>query len=169
MRVEEFTRIIDPIKDKLYRYALRIVKDEMEAEDVVQEVIIKLWKKKEQFAEIDNKEAWCMTLTRNLSIDKTRSAKKGGYKESIEDYHHLKDSTLDPYKATKSNDMMKRIMELMELLPENQKSVLHLRDVEGYSYKEISGITTLSVDQVKVNLYRARQSMRDKILKSNIL
>jgi len=169
MRVEEFTGIIDPIKDKLYRYALRIVKDEMEAEDVVQEVIIKLWKKKEQFAEIDNKEAWCMTLTRNLSIDKTRSKKGGRRTESIEDYHHIKDNTLDPYKETKSNDMMKRIKDLMELLPENQKSVLHLRDVEGYSYKEISEITTLSVDQVKVNLYRARQSMRDKILKSNIL
>jgi len=168
MHVEEFTGIIDPIKDKLYRYALRIVKDEMGAEDVVQEVIIKLWKKKEQFAEIDNKEAWCMTLTRNLSIDKTRS-KKGGRTESIEDYHHVKDKTLDPYKETKSKDMMNRIMAMMETLPENQKSVLHLRDVEGYSYKEISEITTLSVDQVKVNLYRARKSMREKILKSNIL
>jgi len=168
MRVEEFTGIIDPIKDKLYRYALRIVKDEMGAEDVVQEVIIKLWKKREQFAEIDNKEAWCMTLTRNLSIDKTRS-KKGGRTESIEAYHHIKDNTLDPYKETKSKDMMKRIMVLMDTLPENQKSVLHLRDVEGYSYKEIAEITTLSVDQVKVNLYRARKSMREKILKSNLL
>jgi len=168
MRVEEFTGIIDPIKDKLYRYALRIVKDEMEAEDVVQEVIVKLWKKKDQFTEIDNKEAWCMTLTRNLAIDKTRS-KKRGRTESIEDYHHVKDSSLDPYKATKSNDMMKRIKEMMETLPDNQKSVLHLRDVEGYSYKEISEITTLSLDQVKVNLYRARKSMREKILKSNIL
>lgn len=167
MRVEEFTGIIDPIKDKLYRYAYRIVKDEMEAEDVVQEVIIKLWKKKEQFAEIGNKEAWCMTLTRNLSIDKTRSRK--GRVESIEDYHHVKDSARDPYSETKSSDMMKHIMELMDKLPDNQKSVLHLRDVEGYSYKEISEITTLSVDQVKVNLYRARKSMRDKLLNSNLL
>ena len=167
MRVEEFTGIIDPIKDKLYRYAYRIVKDEMEAEDVVQEVIIKLWKKKEQFAEIGNKEAWCMTLTRNLSIDKTRSRK--GRVESIEDYHHVKDSSRDPYSETKSSDMMKHIMELMDKLPDNQKSVLHLRDVEGYSYKEISEITTLSVDQVKVNLYRARKSMRDKLLNSNLL
>lgn len=167
MRVEDFTGIIDPIKDKLYRYALRIVKNEMEAEDVVQEVIIKLWKKKEQFAEIDNKEAWCMTLTRNLSIDKTRSRK--GRTESIEDYHHVKDRTSDPHSKAQSSDMMKHIMELMDTLPENQKSVLHLRDVEGYSYKEISKITTLSVDQVKVNLYRARKSMRDKLTNSNLL
>lgn len=167
MRIEDFTKIIDPIKDKLYRYSLRIVKDEMEAEDVVQEVIIKLWKKKEQFAEINNKEAWCMTLTRNLSIDKTRARK--GQTDSIEDYHHVKDRSRDPYAETKSNDMMKHIMELMDELPENQKSVLHLRDIEGYSYKEISEITTLSVDQVKVNLYRARKAMRDKLTNSNLL
>ena len=167
MRVEDFTKIIDPIKDKLYRYSLRIVKDEMEAEDVVQEVIIKLWKKKEQFAEINNKEAWCMTLTRNLSIDKTRARK--GHTESIENYHHVKDRARDPYAETKSSDMMKHIMELMDELPENQKSVLHLRDIEGYSYKEISEITTLSVDQVKVNLYRARKAMRDKLTNSNLL
>lgn len=166
MRVEEFTELVNPIKDKLYRYAKRIVKDEMEAEDVVQEVIIKLWKKKEQFAEIENKEAWCMTMTRNLAIDKTRSKK--GHTESIEDYHHIKDRTMDPYAETRSNDMMSRIMGMMDSLPENQKSVMLLRDVEGYSYKEISKITTLSIDQVKVNLYRARKTMREKILNSKL-
>ena len=73
MQKNEFSEMVIPYKDKLYRFALRIVKDSFIAEDVVQEVMIKVWKKREYFETLDNKEAWCMTLTKNLAIDKTRS------------------------------------------------------------------------------------------------
>ena len=73
MDVETFTREIIPYKNKLYRIALRIVGTNAEAEDVVQEVFIKLWKKKDELHQLANKEAWCVTMTKNLSIDKTRS------------------------------------------------------------------------------------------------
>ena len=73
MKLEEFTSMILPIKDKLYRFSLNIVGNVAEAEDVVQEVFIKLWKKSSEMSVINNKEAWCMTLTKNLSLDKLRS------------------------------------------------------------------------------------------------
>ena len=73
MESQEFTHIINEVKDKMYRLAYRIVGNQFDAEDVVQEVIIKVWNKREHFSTITNQPGWCMTLTRNLAIDKTRS------------------------------------------------------------------------------------------------
>jgi RNA polymerase sigma-70 factor (ECF subfamily) len=162
MPMNEVTDLILPYKDKLYRVALRIVGDALEAEDVVQEVFIKIWKKKEYFLKIENKEAWCLTTTRNLAIDKLRARKAPT--SSIDNYYHLKDHGMNPHQQAQSNDTMGKIRLIIETLPQKQKLVLHLRDVEGYSYKEISTITNLSLDQVKINLYRARQILKDKLI-----
>ena len=146
----------------MFRFAYRIVGDYMEAEDIVQEVLIKIWKKKDQFIQIENKEAWCMTLTRNLAIDKTRAKKKKI--DSIDQFYHLKDKSADPYSQLKTNNTLAIIRNYMESLPENQKLVIHLRDVEGLTYKEISEITEYSLDQVKVYLHRARKTLREKLI-----
>jgi len=132
---------IMPIKDKLYRYALRILGNQMAAEDVVQEVFIKIWKKREEVQEIENKEAWCMTVTRNLALDQLR--KKKYHHESVEEHYSLKDSSMDPAQQIQSSDIMKQIRQAIDELPDDQKHVVHLRDVEGYKYKEIAEITGL--------------------------
>jgi len=161
MQMKEIILTINPFKDKLYRYALRIVGDVMEAEDVVQELLIKLWRKKEYFNTIDNKEAWCMTLARNLSIDKTR--KKKVLTSDITNYHFIKDLGRSPYEQVQSKDNLGRIESIINGLSEKQKSVIQLRDIEGYSYREISEITGFTNSQVKVHLHRARQYLKKKI------
>ena len=165
MQMKELVHMITPFQQKLFRYSLRIVGDHMEAEDVIQELMIKIWKKKEQFLQIDNKEAWCMTLTRNMSIDKTR--RKKHRTANIEDFHFIKDNTATPYQTMESEDNMSQLNELIEGLSEKQKTVVHLRDVEGYSYKEIAQITGYTVDQIKVHLHRARMILRKQINRSD--
>ncbi len=166
MQMRELVHMITPFQQKLYRYALRIVGDHMEAEDVIQELLIKIWKKKDQFLAIDNKEAWCMTLTRNMSIDKTRKKKKHRA-SNIEDFYFIKDSSSTPYQSMESQDNMSKLQSIISGLTEKQQTVIHLRDVEGYSYKEISEITGYTVDQIKVYLHRARMILRKQINRSD--
>jgi RNA polymerase sigma factor (sigma-70 family) len=153
--------LIRPYKDKLYRYALKILRDSLDAEDVVQELLIRIWQRKEQFELIENKEAWCMTVTRNLCIDKIRARKQNT--QDISEYHFIADHTATPDVQTEDKESLKIVMDVLNSLPENQKEIIHLRDVEGYSYKEISDLIGLSEDQVKVNLFRARQKLKEKL------
>lgn len=166
MQIEEVMNLVLPYKDKLYRFAVSMLGNSFDAEDVIQELLVKVWKKKDQFIEIDNKEAWCMTVTRNLSIDKIRSRKKNT--GNIDDYYHLSDQSASASVRLEQRDALNHVMELMDQLPEKQRSVMHLRDVEGYTYQEIADLTTLTVDQVKVNLFRARKTLRSKLEKLDI-
>lgn len=166
MHEREVMNLVLPYKDKLYRFAMSMLGNSFDAEDVIQELLVKVWKKKDQFIALDNKEAWCMTVTRNLSIDKIRSRKNRT--SNIDDYYHIKDTAATPSTKLEQKDALSRVMQLMNELPEKQKSVMHLRDVEGYTYKEISEMTELTVDQVKVNLFRARKALRAKLLNLDI-
>ena len=159
-----FEQLTYQIKDKLYRFSLRITGNAPEAEDVVQEVFIKVWEKRDDMADIKSPEAWCMTLTKNLSLDKLRS--KHHRAEEISEAHTLSDLKPTPYSETETNDMVDRIRNFMNLLPEKQKLVMHLRDIEGLSYEEIAENLTLPMPQVKVYLHRARTTIREKILAS---
>ena len=157
----EFSTIIEDIKDKMYRLALRIVGNEFDAEDVVQEVIIKVWNKRDHFATIDNQAGWCMTLTRNQSIDKTRS--KHRRTNDLADYSNLSSGGPTPESVLVTNDLLARVKALYNQLPEIQKTVLHLRDIEQYSYDEIADITGFTNNQVKINIYRGRQALKEQL------
>ncbi len=162
MQDKEIMNLILPFKDKLYRFAYRIVGNSFEAEDIVQEILIKVWKKKEQFSQIENKEAWCMTMTRNLAIDKKRAKKMKT--SSIENFHHIKDQSDTPAISMERKETVNRVREMINSLPEKQASVIHLRDIEGLSYKEIGVAMGLSLDQVKVVLHRARKALKLKFI-----
>lgn len=152
-----------PLKNKLFRYALRIVRNHMEAEDVVQEVLVKIWKKENELKGIENFEAWCMTVTRNLSLDKLRKVKRTI--EPVENHIQIKDTALNPYQETRRKEVYNIIKETMEQLSDDQRQVIHLRDIEGYAYKEIAEITGFSVDKIKVYLHRARINLRKALTK----
>ncbi len=162
MDVETFTREIIPYKNKLYRIALRIVGNIAEAEDVVQEVFIKLWKKRDELHQLSNKEAWCVTMTKNLSIDKTRSKHhRYGFVAPGMD---LVDNAITPDRITESNDTLSRIRKLMDTLPDKYRKVMELRDIEGSTYKEISETLNMPIEQVKVNIFRARQKVKNLLI-----
>ena len=155
MDIKQFTSEILPYKNKLYRFALRIVGNVAEAEDVVQEVMIKLWHQREKLHEYTNLEAWCIRITKNLSIDKTRS--KHHRLGIIPEGFDISSNHQNPHEAAESQDTIHRIKKMMDNLPPKQRDVMHLRDIEGMSYKEIEEQLRIPMNQVKVYLFRARK------------
>jgi len=166
MNFEMFESRVLPVKNKLFRFAFRLLGSSEEAKDVVQEVFIRVWNGRDQIASIENMEAWCMRITRNLSLDKLRARQRKAT-DSIEDNFDIQQDTHTPYEAAENNESMQRISQLIASLPEKQRQVMHLRDIEGYSYNEICEILELDMNQVKVNLFRARNAVREKFIKIN--
>ena len=166
MNLEAFQTRVLPAKNKLYRFAFRLLGSSEEAKDVVQEVLIKVWNGREQMAEVQNMEAWCMRITKNLSLDRLRSNQRKPT-DSIEGSFDLSQESLTPHENTELNESMQRINQLIAALPEKQRQVIHLRDIEGYSYQEICEMLELDMSQVKVSLFRARNAVREKLLKIN--
>lgn len=166
MDIESFQTRVLPVKNKLYRFAFRLLGSEEEAKDVVQEVFVRVWKGRENMEAIQNWEAWCMRITKNLSLDRIRTWKRRNT-QPMESSFDVQEESLTPYESTEINESMQRVGSLIEALPEKQRNIIHLRDVEGYSYQEICDILELDMNQVKVNLFRARNSVREKIIKIN--
>lgn len=159
-----FHEQIFPIRHKLYRFALRITGNAHEAEDVVQEVLERVWKTPvEQSETVKNWEAWCMALTRNRSVDRTRALqlRRVTPLDALSDRPGL---TTSPAQQLETLDLTQKIRKLMEDLPEKQRLVMFLRDVEELTYEEISETLDISMDQVKVNLHRARKTIRSQMI-----
>ena len=161
MSIEAYQDKVLPVQHKLYRFGLRMLGSEEESRDVVQEVLLKVWSQRQRLDEIRNAEAWCMTLCRNLCLDKLKL--KYNQNASLADGLEVHDNQATPYQVAESNDTMDSLRAMMDHLPAMQKQVLHLRDVEGYAYKEISGLLQIEVNMVKTYLFRARKAMRARI------
>lgn len=143
------------------------MRDEDEAKDVVQEVMIKVWNKREEMDEWQNVEAWCMRITKNHILDKLKS-KRHKLTDHIEEGFDIGDTkTRTPDKITETNDTMESVGKFIDELPEKQKQVIQLRDIEGFSYQEIGKIMGVDINQVKVNLFRARKSVKQNLLNIN--
>lgn len=164
MDLEAFENRVLPSKNKLFRFALRFLGNEEEAKDIVQEVFIRVWNGREKMEQVQNWEAWCMRITRNLSLDHIR-LKKGKNTQALESGFELHHNGLTPHESTEIGESMKKISQMIAALPEKQRQVIHLRDVEGYSYQEICEILEIDMNQVKVNLFRARNAVREKMTK----
>jgi RNA polymerase sigma-70 factor (ECF subfamily) len=163
--VIDIQRDILPLKNILYRLALRITLNSQEAEDVVQDVIIKMWKMGERLNDVENLESYALRLTRNLSIDRQRM--KVNQVESfdeLEDFHGGISNSIES--RLEQQERIDSIRDIMMQMPEKQRSVMQLRDFEGKSYKEIALALEISEDQVKVNIFRARQFVKSRIAKA---
>ena len=161
MSTEQFQKDILPFQDKMYRYALSIVYDVDLAKDIVQEVFLKIWKKRDQLSQINNKEAWCIRVTRNMALDKLKLAHRKNVGLEFAANHFV--STLNPEGLAEEKDLVAAIYEMMQDLSEQQREIFRLRDLLGYSNKEIKELLNLSDSQVKVNLFRARQKIKLKL------
>ena len=165
MDLKLFESRILPAKDKLYRFALRLLGSEDEAKDLIQEVLIKVWSKRNQIDQLQNAEAWCMRITKNMAIDQLKS-KRVQLTGGLTEYQEAGYGTTDtPLHEMERHDAMQRIDLMIAELPEKQREAMHLRYVEGYSYKEISDIMGVDINQVKVNIFRARRTIKEKLLK----
>ena len=162
MKTISFRNDVLPLKNELYRLALRITLNPAEAEDVVQDTLIKVWDKRDQWNEIDSIEAFSLVICRNLALDKNK--KKGHDNLSREEETNIEPvaSASNPLEQTLQNDRIEQVRRLINELPEKQRSCIQLRDFEGKSYKEVAEVLGITEEQVKVNIFRARQTIKQK-------
>ena len=165
MQAINFRNDILPLKDKLFRLALRITMNRAEAEDVVQDTMLRVWGRRDEWEGMESVEAYCLTVCRNLAID--RSQLKESQNEELTESNANTPDSADPYSLCVRNEQMALIHRLISVLPEKQRTILQLRDVEGKSYKEIADIVGVSEEQVKVNLFRARQKIKQQYTEIN--
>jgi len=149
----------------MFRFAKRIVHTEEEAVDIVQESFLRIWKNKQKLKEVDNQEAWCMRITKNIALDKLKSGHVKHIHRFPEHFDVATSSTLSPERVTETNDMIASMRKIINTLPENYQQVIHLRDIEGYTYKEICDIMELDMSNIKTNLFRARKEIRNQLNK----
>ena len=155
MKKLSFRDDVLPLKDKIFRLALRITLSRAEAEDIVQDVLIKVWNRRDDLAEVDSIEAYSLTVCRNLSLD--RLQRKENDNVNLDDAPPTEADDAPPDLQMIRNERIDNIKRLIERLPIPQRAAMQLRDMEGKTYKEISAITGQTEEQVKVNIFRARQ------------
>lgn len=163
MNQKEFCENILPLKDRLYRYAQSIVKRESIARDIVQDTMIAAWEKIDKIEEVRNIEAWCMVVVRNSALKKLRSDKV--LMVDLNDYVRMKSQRPDPYRQLENKDGLELVGRIIEALPQMQREVIVLRDIENYSYKEIGVIMNIEINHVKVLIHRARLAVRSEMKK----
>lgn len=134
-------------------------KPEEEAWDAVQDLNLKLWEKRIQLNEIENIPAFAMRSMRNLCLDVLRQRRNNDHIDTDIEYQEL-----NPYQQTERNDMVTKIQLLIDRLPELQRTIMRMRDVEGMEISEISYITQITENAVSVNLSRARQKIREQLI-----
>lgn len=162
MQEISFRDDILPLKNKLFRLALRITFNRAEAEDIVQETLIRVWSKREEWPQFGSLEAYCLTVTKNLAID--RSEKKDAQTLELTPETEQLAVAEGPYEALERKERLALIHRTMNELPEKQRLIMQLRDIEGKGYKEIAALLNLTEEQVKVNLFRARQKVKQKVI-----
>ena len=163
MTLETFKIEVLPLKDKLYRLANRLLQNIPEAEDTVQEVFLRLWARREKLEQYRSIEAFAMTITKNLCLDKLKSKKNKTDELTIRNQGM---NNLTPYKSIELSESVKNVQRIINTLPEQQRMIVQLRDVEGYEFEEISEILQLSINTIRVNLSRARKKIRSSYLKT---
>lgn len=154
MTVAEFNNCVDKYADGVYRFILKSIGEEEKARDIVQEAFLRLWERHSDVQGSKSK-SYLFTVAYHTMIDVIRKEKK----QTPFEEHHGQDS----YYETPAFDLQQVLHEALARLPEIQRSVVLLRDYEGYTYEEIGQITGLNESQVKVYIYRARVWLKNYI------
>jgi len=157
MGQNKFKTIILPIADKLFRLALSITGNKEDAEDVIQDVLLHIWKK-EDWDKIENIEAYCFRSTRNRALDTI--ALKDNQTEALPDNF---DFTVQENIEQKieAQEQIELVEKWLAKLPEKQQTIFRLREIEELSYKEIAAILNIKEEQVKITLFRLRRKLKD--------
>jgi RNA polymerase sigma-70 factor (ECF subfamily) len=164
MKQSDFLNVVFPFKDKIFRLAKRLLVSREEAEDATQELIFKLWRSKEKIADYRNVEAFAMTMTKNYCYDRLKS-KQASNLTLIHSNYKEKDTSLD--KKIEYRDSVNQVHQLIKNLPEQQKIIIQLRDVEQYDFDEICAMVAMKPTAVRVALSRARKTIREALTKKH--
>lgn len=166
MDLQAFKQRILPVQGRLFRLAQLFLRNREDAEDALQDVLLRLWTNRHQLETYHSVEALAVQMTKNLCLDRLKS-------------HHTRKMTNDadppdvaadapsPYRQVELADSAGLMQQLIDALPEPQKFIIHLRDIEDYSFAEIEQLTGLTTNHIRVILSRARQGLRDRYLNAN--
>jgi RNA polymerase sigma factor (sigma-70 family) len=158
----EFLQITAPFKDKVFRLAKRLLKSTEEAEDATQEILCKLWSKNENLDKLNSVEAFAMTMTKNYCLDQLKSKRAENIKISHDNFSD-KSARLD--KIVEDGDSLSWVEKIINQLPEQQKLIIQMRDIEQYEFEEIAKILQMNETAIRVALSRARKTIRENMNK----
>jgi RNA polymerase sigma-70 factor (ECF subfamily) len=164
MNQNTFISLINPVKDKMYRLALRLLISKESAEDATQEVFLKLWNGNEKIKNYANLEAFAMTVTRNYCLDQLKSKQNSNLKMIHNNYESHERSIHEQLEIT---DELEQVSLIINSLPEQQKIIFQLRDIEQYEFEEIAEITKMNETAIRVALSRVRKKIREELLKKH--
>lgn len=159
MTVKEYNISVDTYSDNIFRFAMKHLKNEMSANDIVQETFTKVWIKHEEVS-FEKVKSYLFTTAYHTIIDWVKKDKRSGDIENAEEQEGT---------STENFDLKEVLEDALDKLPEMQKTVVLLRDYEGYSYDEIADITELSAAQVKVYIFRARKALQTYIKRLDLV
>ena len=161
MNQKEFIELLLPCKDKLYRLAKRLLVSSDEAEDAVQEVYLKLWKGRDKINNYRSPEAFAITMTKNYCLDRLKSRQASNLKIVHSNYKNP-DSI---ERKIDANEGVALVFKIMDTLPEKQKIIMQLRDIEQFDFNEIAKMLNINETAIRVSLSRARKVVREKLIK----
>ena len=164
MTQNDFIRIINPFKDKLFRLAKRLLISTEEAEDATQEILVKLWSKNENFETYNSIEAFAMKMTKNYCLDQLK-AKRSNNLSLVDDNFDNNQANLQ--KRLEDEDSLNWVEKIMEHLPDQQKLILQMREIEQYEFDEIAKILDMNPTAIRVALSRARKTVREKMTQTH--
>jgi RNA polymerase sigma factor (sigma-70 family) len=164
MNQSEFIKFVSPFKDRLFRLAKRLLVSTEEAEDATQEVMVKLWKNKEKLHSYSSIEALAMTITKNYCLDQLKSKRATEMRLVHSNYT---DRQAGLQQQAEDKDSWSWVEKIMSTLPEQQRMIMQMRDVEEYEFEEIAKIMDMNETAVRVALSRARKTIREELIKKH--
>ena len=156
MTRKQFIKEVMPYSEKVYRLSFRFLNDSEMAKDMVQNIFCKLWDHRGKLNELRSKEGYIIRMTKNACLDKIKLKK---HQTEILNHHKVTQPTYD---STEYVEVTKKVI---EKLPEKQRRIIQLRDLEGFSFDEISKLMELPLNNIRVSLSIARKKVRTEIQK----
>ena len=157
----EFNQLMHHLRPRLYRFVLAFTRHSDESEDIVQEIGVKLWERRAELDSLKSVEAYAICSAKNRCLDLIRTQHRTT--DLNEAVHNTTDKT--PYQSTEQADTVAFIRKMIDRLPVQQQMVIRLRDIEGYELDEIARMMEMNEGAVRTNLSRARQKIREELLK----
>jgi len=163
MEQEQFKQEVLPLRRQLFVYAQRLLENSEDAEDVIQEVLLKLWYMRKDLAKYDSIPALSMQITKHLCLNRLRTLSRN--QEELENVLFIESELPSPYTQLELKDSIAQVMKIIDHLPSLQQTILKMKHIDGFEIDEIAGITGSRPESVRVNLSRARKKVKEIFLK----